>query len=316
MSSAELDVFGYPLAPGNYSTSDLALQEAMAAGVPPVVLPFGATAHSWSMARPASSRPTRPEYPRALERLAADPDERLRLGRNAREQALAWTRPARRERWAEVFAGLHGACQKRPGSSPPSASRSGATAFVESLGDAAPEFAASLEPPTEEAARRPSRDRSPPPVVASAAAAGPALPPALPGDGYLSVWVGPRARGGRAATRSRPGEFATACEPGCDAPRVARYLGRAAACGRWARASASDEHDNAVRRGRYPRRPGRPSARLRARACTIAYLGASVTAQKDGYRPRLHELISPQPAMTIAPSPQAREPWARSRASS
>ncbi|HEX4521314.1 MAG TPA: SGNH/GDSL hydrolase family protein [Gaiellaceae bacterium] len=33
-------------------------------------------------------------------------------------------------------------------------------------------------------------------------------------------------------------------------------------------------------------------ARLRERPCTIAYLGASVTAQKDGYRPRLHALLS------------------------
>ncbi len=32
-------------------------------------------------------------------------------------------------------------------------------------------------------------------------------------------------------------------------------------------------------------------ARLRAEDCTIAYMGASVTAQRDGYRPRLHELI-------------------------
>lgn len=32
-------------------------------------------------------------------------------------------------------------------------------------------------------------------------------------------------------------------------------------------------------------------ARLRAEDCTIAYMGASVTAQKDGFRPRLHELL-------------------------
>jgi hypothetical protein len=32
--------------------------------------------------------------------------------------------------------------------------------------------------------------------------------------------------------------------------------------------------------------------RLRRAPCTIAYMGASVTAQKDGYRPRLHELLS------------------------
>ena len=31
--------------------------------------------------------------------------------------------------------------------------------------------------------------------------------------------------------------------------------------------------------------------RLRAEDCTIAYMGASVTAQRDGFRPRLHELL-------------------------
>jgi hypothetical protein len=31
--------------------------------------------------------------------------------------------------------------------------------------------------------------------------------------------------------------------------------------------------------------------RLRSRDCTIAYMGASVAMQKEGYRPRLHELI-------------------------
>jgi len=31
--------------------------------------------------------------------------------------------------------------------------------------------------------------------------------------------------------------------------------------------------------------------RLRRQACTIAYMGASVTAQQDGYRPRLHALV-------------------------
>lgn len=33
------------------------------------------------------------------------------------------------------------------------------------------------------------------------------------------------------------------------------------------------------------------AARLGARPCRIAYLGASVTAQRDGYRPRLHEWL-------------------------
>jgi hypothetical protein len=36
---------------------------------------------------------------------------------------------------------------------------------------------------------------------------------------------------------------------------------------------------------------GDVARRLREDECSIAYLGASVTVQKDGYRPRLHELI-------------------------
>jgi hypothetical protein len=36
---------------------------------------------------------------------------------------------------------------------------------------------------------------------------------------------------------------------------------------------------------------GELPARLRTEDCTIAYMGASVTAQKDGFRPRLHELL-------------------------
>lgn len=39
---------------------------------------------------------------------------------------------------------------------------------------------------------------------------------------------------------------------------------------------------------------GELAHRLRTADCTIAYLGASVTLQKDGYRPRLHELLLAQ----------------------
>ena len=36
-----LDVFGYPLCEDNYSTAELVLQEAMHAGIPPVIFPYG-----------------------------------------------------------------------------------------------------------------------------------------------------------------------------------------------------------------------------------------------------------------------------------
>ena len=38
---AEMDVFGYPLCPDTYASTELVLQEVMYAGVPPVVFPYG-----------------------------------------------------------------------------------------------------------------------------------------------------------------------------------------------------------------------------------------------------------------------------------
>ena len=35
---AEVDIFGYPLAPDTYATSEKTIQEAMWVGIPPVVL--------------------------------------------------------------------------------------------------------------------------------------------------------------------------------------------------------------------------------------------------------------------------------------
>jgi hypothetical protein len=45
--------------------------------------------------------------------------------------------------------------------------------------------------------------------------------------------------------------------------------------------------------------------RLRSRDCTIAYMGASVAMQKDGYRPRLHELICRRTGRVHAQVPAA-----------
>jgi glycosyltransferase involved in cell wall biosynthesis len=83
---AELDVFGYPLAQDNYSTSDLILQEAMYAGVPPVVLPYG------GYSRLVSHQQTglivsESDYPGAIEYLSSHPEERARLSQNARKYA-------------------------------------------------------------------------------------------------------------------------------------------------------------------------------------------------------------------------------------
>jgi hypothetical protein len=81
-----LDVFGYPLQPCHYGASELALLEAMAAGVVPVVLNndcesyIVADGHTGIVA--ADSR----EFTRGLEHLHRQPHVRRRMAENARKE--------------------------------------------------------------------------------------------------------------------------------------------------------------------------------------------------------------------------------------
>lgn len=81
---ATYDVFGYPLCDDNYGATELVLQEAMAAGVPPVVLGHGAI--PWLVEHNSTGLivATGAEYSAALERLYHEPAERERLAANAR----------------------------------------------------------------------------------------------------------------------------------------------------------------------------------------------------------------------------------------
>ena len=81
------DVFGYPLSETSYATSDKSLQEAMMAGVPPVVLDHGGPARFVEDGVTGLVVRTAEEFARAVERLHADPVERERLGENARVYA-------------------------------------------------------------------------------------------------------------------------------------------------------------------------------------------------------------------------------------
>ncbi len=81
---AELDVFGYPLAPGNYATSELALQEAQLMGVPPVVFDQPSMRHVVQHNRTGLLVATASEYCRAIEYLYDHPAECARLSANAR----------------------------------------------------------------------------------------------------------------------------------------------------------------------------------------------------------------------------------------
>lgn len=81
-----LDVFGYPLCRETYATTDLIVQEAMMAGVPPVILPYGGVpdlvAHNIT-----GLIVDEDEYSNAISGLAQDESKRARLSANARAYA-------------------------------------------------------------------------------------------------------------------------------------------------------------------------------------------------------------------------------------
>lgn len=82
-----LDVFGYPLCADTYGTSEKSLQEAMYAGIPPVVFPYGGVKDLVKHQHTGLIVATEAEYQQAIEYLYHHPDFRLELGQNAAEYA-------------------------------------------------------------------------------------------------------------------------------------------------------------------------------------------------------------------------------------
>jgi glycosyltransferase involved in cell wall biosynthesis len=225
---ATLDVFGYPLCPGNYSSTDLALQEAMYAGVPPVVLPHGGARHCVVDGETGIVAAGEDEYARALEHLHADAAERARLGRNAHEHARREWQPARlAERWSALYASLLRR-PKRPRRPVAAESLSGGAAFVAGLGGTAPQFATSLEAPGSNPARAAER------AIAQSPDALFRLDGGIldyrrryPDDPMLRLWAG-LVLAERGHDALAVGELKAALELGCPSPCVEEHLGRAA----------------------------------------------------------------------------------------
>jgi len=84
---ASFDAFGYPLCKEHYGTGEQVLIEALAAGVPPVVLGGGAESFVVEDGFNGLVAVDEDAYPRALEQLYRDPHLRLELSANARFSA-------------------------------------------------------------------------------------------------------------------------------------------------------------------------------------------------------------------------------------
>jgi glycosyltransferase involved in cell wall biosynthesis len=84
---SEMDVFGYPLREGTYASSEIALQEAMWVGLPPVVFPYGGIRYLVDHERTGLVARNEEEYSHYVDRLVLDHDLRDDIGRRAQEEA-------------------------------------------------------------------------------------------------------------------------------------------------------------------------------------------------------------------------------------
>ena len=141
---AEMDIFGYPLAPDTYASSDKAIQEAMWAGVPPVLLAGNGVSDLIAHERTGLVCATADEYAAAIERLSYDHALRLQLGEAARSHARTYFDPAPNA--ADLWTHFQDAARLPKRVRAPLSGRDlpAAARFVASLGEKAGPFALSL----------------------------------------------------------------------------------------------------------------------------------------------------------------------------
>ncbi len=228
----QLDVFGYPLCPENYSAAELVLQEAMYCGIPPVVLPYRGASRLVDHGRTGLIAEDENAYIRAIEWLHSHPRERRRLGRAAADHARrTWRLEEVAAQWLAAYERLAAEPKRartwivRPG---PGVTRArGAALFVQSLGDKASEFATSLtvSDPDEVAAAEETIAAATPGLASADAGGVLHWRRRHPRDPWLRLWAGLVLYGQRRRALAAA-EFNGAIRLGLDEPRVRRYLER------------------------------------------------------------------------------------------
>lgn len=225
----QLDVLGYPLAEGTSATSELALQEAMYAGIPPVVLPHGGPGRAVQNGSTGIVANGPSEYSAAIRWLHDHPQERRRLGDNAARAMRELVRKHEGAADAVYLRMMEGpkrprraVARGRTGPHALDAGGSGAWSFVRSLdGTGAADFITSLRTTDEDAAQA---------AEARIAGSSADLHEVVlqyrffdPADPHLRLWAALvlRARGRPALAAA---ELTAAIAGGLDRPRVRRYL--------------------------------------------------------------------------------------------
>lgn len=240
-----LDVFGYPLCEETYAAAELTLQETMYAGIPPVVFPYGGVKLLVMNDETGLVVHSEREYKRAIEYLYHHPQERERLGRNAKEYARRifgaenaakrlnaiyqkmMQDPKRPRHW-EGRSARNGSSDS-PERLKKSAKLSGAQIFSESVAEVKPCFAQSMtaqDLPVLLAAER--EIALSPPVLRSAGGGGILhYRKHYPNDGFLRLWSGLILHQGGQYVEAAS-EYAAAMKLGCKHWRLAWYLAQAA----------------------------------------------------------------------------------------
>jgi glycosyltransferase involved in cell wall biosynthesis/tetratricopeptide (TPR) repeat protein len=242
-----LDVYGYPLCEDTYAAAELNLQEAMYAGVPPVVFSYGGVKRLVIDNYTGLVVQSELEYKQAIEYLYHHPEERTRLSRNAREYAQQifgaenaakrlnpiyerlMELPKREREWGMLSSVslLDQPVSLQDLTGEPE-ELSGAQAFIQSLGDTAPQFTVSLTSPNIEELFEADRQIAASSTLLAMGEGGLIqYQTYYPNDGYLRLWSGlVKQRRGQPAEAIA--EFTRAVNLGCNHWRVCWYIAQIA----------------------------------------------------------------------------------------
>lgn len=241
----ELDIYGYPLCEDTYAASELNLQEVMYAGIPPVVFPYGGVKRLVIDNYTGLIVNSELEYKQAIEYLYHHPEERARLGRNAKEYAQQIfgaenaakrlnpiyerliERPKRKREWG-IDADSSLLYQQISLQDLTGEELSGAELFTQSLGDTAPEFRVSLTSQNIQKLLKAEQKIATSSILLSIGEGGLAqYRTYYQNDSYLRLWSGlvlqQQERNAEAIS-----EFISAINLGCIHWRVSWYLAQAA----------------------------------------------------------------------------------------